>query len=568
MQEHSTPDLSTRLTLFQNKLFIAKFMEILNNNANHVAIQNAEKYLSYQDLNDASDITATFLINLGLKIHDRMIIIADRNPNLIILAVAAFKVGITISIVDNTYPIDYINTCIEILQPQICINLNQEFPVESLQKFVSIKHYLNFFDIPVVNASTKFSTDTFEFNDTAIITFTSGTSGKPKAVLGRYGSLTQFYPWMDEKFGSFSPDRFGLCSNLGHDPLQRDIFTPLYFGATIVIPDKQDIFAPGMFPHWLKIQGITVCCITPAMCKFITTFKDEEFAIPSLRLLFFVGSNLTRNQISNIRKVAVKARIINLYGSTETQRAVSYFEIPNILDELPDIIPIGQGMCGVELVILKEHSFEACTVGDIGEIIVRSPCISKGYLNAPMENTEKFVKNPCTNDEYDIMYRTGDLGFYDLNSSLGVRCIGRIDQQVKINGHRVELEYITNVCLSWPEVNDCVTSVSEEGGHTQLICYIVIANLDVDKLVAYLKSKIPSYMIPNKFITLQSIPLTLNGKVDYKKLMEIYKNSHVNTLNMQDYQISSTLQLIINQLKNMLNIDSININLNSGRIYT
>jgi len=511
-------------------LFIEGFIKHVHNNPEKIAIEYQGLKISYGDLNRYSNDLAIIFQRRNLKKGDRLLIVADRKPNLVVAILAAFKLGIIISLTDPKYPVAYIKSCIKVLSPDFCLNLNSRFLLCNIFDVLDNQKTMDLFSLPKINRKSNidiFENDVFSFDDTAIITFTSGTTGVPKAVAGRYSSLTHFYPWMNEVFGPFESDRFGMCSNVAHDPIQRDIFTPLFFSATIVIPAEEDLFSPGRLPEWLLENKVTICCFTPAMYQFLTTFKDKVYSIENMRLIFFVGESLTLEQVKKIKSVLTKAKIINLYGSTETQRAVSYFVIPDQINSLPEIIPIGYGIGDVDVIVVKEDTLTLCEADEIGEILLRSPYIAKGYLNAPEENERKFVKNPFVDDASDIFYRTGDLGFFDKNSSLGVRCIGRKDQQVKINGHRIELDAINSVVLSHPMISDCTTILANKSDRQQLICYFVSKKTVVfSDLNQYVSSKFPAYMIPSQFIQLDKIPLTENGKINKRKLLEIFNEKN------------------------------------------
>ena len=136
------------------------------------------------------------------------------------------------------------------------------------------------------------------------MTFTSGSTGLPKGVMGRHGPLTHYYPWMSQRFGIGREDRFSMCSGIAHDPLQRDIFTPLFFSAAVYIPTQENITTPGVLAEWMKAQGITVTCMTPALGQLLTTIDNPTFTIDTLRNAFFVGEVVDRIAHEGVREAA------------------------------------------------------------------------------------------------------------------------------------------------------------------------------------------------------------------------------------------------------------------------
>jgi len=364
--------------------------------------------------------------------------------------------------------------------------------------------------------------------DAACITFTSGSTGKPKGVVGRHGPLSHFYPWMGRRFGLSESDRFGMLSALSHDPLQRDLFTPLWFGATICIPEPDRLGMPRYLAEWIRRQEVSVLHLTPAMMELVTLSAEEapagERDLPSLRLAFVVGDLLKKAEVARLQRLAAELTCVNLYGSTETQRSVGYFVVPR--PETPeaarlgrDVLPLGRGMEDVQLLILNQASGLA-GVGEVGEIYVRSHHLAHGYLGDEALTAQRFLANPFGGETGDKVYRTGDLGRYlpDGNAEFA----GRADFQVKLRGFRIELGEIEAALARFPGVRDCVVVVREDRpGDRRLVAYLVAtAPPPTRDLHAFLTRHLPDYMVPSGFVTLAALPLTATGKVDRQALPE------------------------------------------------
>ncbi|KAJ1843651.1 large subunit of alpha-aminoadipate reductase, partial [Coemansia sp. RSA 2703] len=373
------------------------------------------------------------------------------------------------------------------------------------------------------------------------LSFTSGSTGIPKGVRGRHYSLTHFYPWMSGEFGLGSGDRFTMLSGIAHDPIQRDVFTPVFFGAELHVPTAEDIGVPGRLAQWMADHAISVTHLTPAMGQLLAA--NATAAIAGLRNAFFVGDLLTKRDCLRLQRLAANCRIVNMYGTTETQRAVSYCavpahsESPAFLAAAKDVIPAGRGMCDVQLLVVNRHGTGAmCAVGEVGEIYVRSGGLAEGYLRLPDATAEKFVPNwfapqpPQHPAEFyagarDRLYRTGDLGRYRPDGD--VECIGRIDDQVKIRGFRIELGEINNMLSQHPRIRANVTLVRRDKYEEQtLVAYIVPSEDEqaraddparqglIADVRAYLRQKLPAYAVPAVFVPLKRLPLTPNGKID------------------------------------------------------
>lgn len=263
---------------------------------------------------------------------------------------------------------------------------------------------------------------------------------------------------MRERYNLSEKDRFTMLSGIAHDPIQRDIFTPAFLGATLVVPAKEDIQHERL-AEWMRTYQTTVTHLTPAMGQILVGGASAEF--PSLHHAFFVGDVLTKRDCRLLQSLARNCRIVNMFGTTETQRAVSYYELPskhedpNFLEKMPDVIPAGRGMQNVQLLVVDRASLEnkkpeLCSVGGVGEIFVRAGGLAEGYLGSDELNKEKFVNNfflskpnvwmereredldrsghkepwrEFWRGPRDRLYRSGDLGRY-LESG-DVECTGR-----------------------------------------------------------------------------------------------------------------------------------------------
>ncbi len=512
---------------------------------NDVAIEAISSMLTYAELDKLVAGFAGVLLQAGVHKNQAVFIYANRCPLLVITILAVLKTGASFTLLDPSDPLDYLEICIDTVSPTTWIDLSDkaeqnQTELAALDKLVNQKFKINYrlFSIDdlknVIDASDiildRLVFPFIEGNDTATITFTSGSSGKPKAVMGRFSSLSHFQEWMRDEFTIGKNDRFAMCSNLSHDPIQRDIFTAICLGATIVVPTQQDIFTSGQLPQWMHEKNITVCCLTPPMCQFLTAYNINAIKLNHMRKIFFVGSSLLKMQVESLQQVAPNAEIINLYGSTESQRAVSYFNASQYLAGLPDIVPIGHGMKDVDILIVDQVTGKICDFGEVGEIWIRSPYIAKGYLNAPSKDV--FAVHPFSNLNNDFIYKTGDLGRY--SGRFGVHCLGRIDNQIKIDGHRVEPSQIDNTLMHYKMVKNAITlGIINPIQEYKLVTFLVLTkpeNMLEKETVKreirhFVGQRLPNYMIPKRIIFLDAIPLTKNGKIDVGALTQLANNS-------------------------------------------
>ena len=361
-------------------------------------------------------------------------------------------------------------------------------------------------------------------DDTAYIAFTSGSTGKPKGVRGRHGPLSHFLPWQSEAFELTTADRFSMLSGLSHDPLQRDIFTALWVGATICIPNPESIGMPNYLAEWMNAEKITFAHMTPPLCQILTETAKRSSTLPQLRYAFFVGDKLTRQNVSQLQALAPNVTCINSYGSTETQRAVGYHLLPLNITEPSEnlrkaVYPLGQGMPNVQLLVLNKNQ-QLAGVGEVGEIYIRSPHLAGGYIGDDALTQARFIANPFTGIESDRLYRTGDLGRYRPDGI--VEFAGRVDRQIKIRGFRIEPGEIEYALAQHPQIQQAVVMARDDisGGHG-LVAYLVnedSSQISTEDVRAFLEAQFPNHMVPAVYIQISTLPLTPNGKVNYQKL--------------------------------------------------
>ncbi len=503
------------------------------------AIVDPHENWSYGDLDQRSNQLANCLRQSGIGKGDVVAIYGHRSAPLVWTILGVLKAGAAFVILDPAYPVSRLIDCLDIAAPRGWLQIEAAGALpEALDQFVETlgcccrlkiptRERLSLTDLlagySIENPQVKIDPD-----DLAYIAFTSGSTGRPKGVLGRHGPLTLFASWAVEKFGLNESERFCLVSGLAHDPLHRDIFTPLQLGGTICIPKPEYMEAPDRLRAWMKQQGITVANLTPAMSQLLSDAASNGEQIESLRYSFLVGDVLTKRDVARLRRLAPSITCVNLYGATETQRAVGYHIVPN---EGPfpetdppktaakEVLPLGKGIKDVQLLVLN-RSQQLCGVGEAGEIHFRSPHLAKGYHGDETLTNERFILNPFTNARGDRLYRTGDLGRYLPDGK--VEHLGRVDRQVKIRGFRIEPGEIEAVLTRHPEVREtAVVARQNESGETDLVAYVVSLNSPVittNALRQYLNEKLPAYMIPAVFVSMDALPLTPNRKLDRRAL--------------------------------------------------
>jgi len=525
------------------------FSEQARRRSDQPAIVDPRETWSYQDLDSRSNQLANYLRQGGIRPQDVVAIYGHRSAPLVWSILGVLKAGAAFVVLDPAYPASRLIKCLEIARPRGWLQIEAAGTLpEPLNRFVdaldcccrlqlTARHQADNRDLlasySIENPDVKVDAD-----DLAYVAFTSGSTGNPKGILGRHGPLTLFTSWAAEMFGLNESDRFCMLSGLAHDPLHRDIFTPLQLGGTICIPEAEDLEAPDRLTAWMKQQSITVANLTPAMSQLLSETDPATTGemIESLRYSFLVGDVLTKRDVSRLKRLAPSITCVNLYGATETQRAVGYYIVPNAFNDavsksgtgvppvihapeeratIKEVLPLGKGIKDVQLLVLN-GSRQLCGVGEAGEIYFRSSHLAKGYLGDETLTHERFILNPFTNADGDRLYRTGDLGRYLPDGN--VEHLGRVDRQVKIRGFRIEPGEIEATLAQHPAVREtAVIALQNKSDETSLVAYVVPlqpAGITTTELRQYLSEKLPAYMMPAAFVMMDALPLTPNRKLD------------------------------------------------------
>lgn len=537
-----------------------------------------DRVFSYRQIHEASNVVGNYLKETGIAKGDIVMIYAHRGVDLMVAVMGVLKAGATFSVIDPAYPPARQNIYLQVARPQGLIVLAKAGELDLLVtdyirdelSVVLTLNGLRLGDDGQLEGMEQYQHYAADMPGVAVgpdsnptLSFTLGSEGIPKGVLGRHYLLAYYFPWMAERFGLLEHDKFTMLLGIAHDPIQRDMFTPLFLGAQLLIPTADDIGTPGQLAQWMATHGATVTHLTPAMGQLL--LAEATAPIPLLHHAFFVGDILTKRDCLRLQLLAENVAIVNMYGTTETQRLVLYFEIAlraddaTYLKNLKDVMPAGTGMKNVQLLVVNRNDrLQTCGVGEVGEIYVRAAGMAEGYRGLPELTAEKFVTNWFTGTPEDKsepewrelgwkgprdrLYRTGDLGRYLPDGN--VECCGRADDQVKIRGFRIELGEIDTHLLQHPHVRENVTLVRRDKNEEPvLVLYIVPRELAevaamraesaaadplVQGLVAYraliadiktfLKGRLASYAIPTLVVPLAKMPLNPNGKFDKPKL--------------------------------------------------
>jgi amino acid adenylation domain-containing protein len=474
------------------------------------------KSITYQELNNKANQLAHYLREKGIRADTPVAICLERSIELLIVILAILKAGGVYVPLDPSHPKERLSFILnDTNAPLLITTSNFKALINlSLEKILYIdrlqKKTQPFSTLNPLHCNTE--------KDLAYIIYTSGSTGTPKGVLIEHASVINYCQWFADYAAIKPQQKIDFSSNYIFDMAVTTSIVPLMLGLTIVIASDKIKKNFKQYLNFLQSNQINIIKMTPSYLNVLAgEAKITPTPLPELHTLILGGENLHSAECQAWIERYPHHKIYNEYGPTESTVGVTVFTVTDkVLPGLTGNIPIGFADKNIEIHILNENK-QPVPHGEIGELHIGGICLARGYLNQPALTHEKFIPNPFSNNKNARLYRTGDLCKQEPSGMLDY--LGRIDQQVKIQGFRIQLEEIEHCLINHPTISDAVVLVKENIlQEKQLVAYYIPQNkhasAEPSNYRAYLQERLPSYMIPSAFVWMDSFPRTPNDKLD------------------------------------------------------
>ncbi|WP_339225675.1 amino acid adenylation domain-containing protein [Bacillus sp. FSL W8-0812] len=473
---------------------------------NAVAIVSDTQVFTYEDLNSWANQIASVLQIKGVGPDSVVALLTGRTPELIAGMLGILKAGGAYLPIASDLPVERIAYMLsdsgaalllqsEKTEKQLLDIECEQIIIEDIQK----------------QGKTKNVDSSAGPHSLAYIIYTSGSTGKPKGVMIEQRSVIRLVK--NSNYITFTPeDRLLMTSSIGFDVGSFEIFGPLLNGAALHLSDQQTFLDSHQLKRYIEHQGITTIWLTSSLFNHLTEQNEQTFS--QLKHLIIGGEALSPSHVNRIRNVCPEVSIWNGYGPTENTTFSTCLHIQKTY-ELS--IPIGRPVGNSTAYILNQWGVLQ-PVGAVGELCVGGDGVARGYLGRPDLTKEKFVPHPFAPG--DRLYRTGDLARWLPDGT--IEYVGRIDDQVKVRGYRVELGEIETAFRQIDGVKEAaVLARTAQTGSKELFGYISVkAGTNAEQVRSLLACSLPNYMIPAYIIEMENLPLTSNGKLNRKALPE------------------------------------------------
>ncbi len=584
----------TRTVANRDKLFLNYFEEKRETLSEKIAAKDKNFEISYKSLDLEANRIANLLIKSGLERGDSVVVIYQRSVPFLVAILGIMKSGgvfvaldvdepliRAVSIIKQSGATSIITSGSNLLKEDFLEGVARETKIAyliSLDKLSNPKNLLTKFRVyrNTENHIQSLPSQVVDYTfiqdqktdrpdivlcptDLCYIVFSSGTTGKPKGIKLHHLGMINHFLGLIERLEVTEQDIFAQSALCSFDVYVVQTLLTLTVGGKTLFMEKDVLLDPKAFLEIIQSERVTCVELVPSLIKtLLENIDPTDYPLSSLRYLLSSGEQLTFEVVSHWFKSFNHVPLVNAYGPAEASDDVTIHIIQDI-EESATLIPIGTPLHNTEIYVVDDFN-QLSPLGVDGEICISGYGVGQGYLDNEAETNSVFVNNPfagysgSSEEGYEIMYKTGDIGFWGADGYL--ICKGRIDHMLKIRGVRIEPAEIEIQLSVHPQIEEAIISDFDNGKEKVLCAYYVESGpVRADDLEKFLKNRLPSAMIPSFYTRIEKIPYTKNGKVDRKNLPSPIKFNDRLLIDLKDpIQIK-----LLDIWKEILNVDGNNI---------
>jgi amino acid adenylation domain-containing protein len=474
-----------------------------------IAVVHQDSALTYEELNARANRLARYMVANGLGAERFVALALPRTTDAVVAMLAVVKAGAAYVPLDLGHPAGRLSTMLEDAAPDLVITSGDSgFEAATDAPVVQL-------DDPVIEELLAgYASDDLDLvpdrRHPAYMIYTSGSTGRPKGVVIPHSALTDYLAWCAVAYPGISESSL-VHTSLAFDLTVTGFWTPLVTGGRLVLASMTD--------HGAEESASEQCAFLKATPSHVPLMVNGPDSFSPSTTLLLGGEILTAEKLRSWRQQHPDVTVFNVYGPTETTVNCTEYRIPPGVEVPPGVVPIGRPQPNTSVYVL-DSNLRLVPPGVPGELYVAGASLARGYFRQPGTTAARFVANPF-GAPGDRMYRTGDLARWRADGQL--ECFGRVDNQLKIRGFRVEPAEVESVLHGHPLVDRAVVVPAEiREGDRQLVAYVVPARQDVEldpeQIRRYAGRQLPAHMVPVAVVRLETLPLTVNGKLDVQAL--------------------------------------------------
>ncbi len=492
---------STETTYPRNETVADRFERYAAQTPHAIAVIGGEKPLTYRELNERANQLAHELQARGVQTSTTVACLLERPLDIVVSLLGILKAGGAYLALSPGDPADRVRRIAEDANAHVVITCGSDTRRLSLANAVCLE------DLDVAARPTTNPRRTNAATDVAYVTYTSGSTGQPKGVAIPHRAIMRLLFGVDyAPFGA--GEVFLQLAPVSFDASTFELWGALLHGAAVVLYESPTI-DPRTLEHVVTTHGVTCMFLTTAL--FNTIMDDAPQALTGLRCLIFGGELVSVPHVRRALEHLPNTKLVHAYGPTEATTFTCCYAVPREIAAETTTIPIGRPIANTSVYILDRHR-SMTGIGCVGELYVGGDALALGYVGAPTLTADRFIDNPFRDGR---LYRTGDRA--RVLPSGDIEFVGRVDQQIKLRGFRVEPGEIEAALAAHGGVGSCAVLVCGSGARKTLVAHVQTRATE-DVLRRHLAQRLPAYMIPKRFVRHETLPLTANGKIDRRAL--------------------------------------------------